>query len=131
MAGARPRTIVLALLTSLALLTLAAGCTSWRGAQLYQSGTRALEAGEVDRALRDLNEAARLVPEGSEIQNHLGVAWLEAGDEQRALQSFERAVELDCDNQAAADNLARIEERLRERAIEHVSGPRPKDGDDP
>jgi Flp pilus assembly protein TadD len=111
-------------LVSIGLLLSLAGCASWQGARLYQSGTRALDAGDVDRAIADLSEAARLVPEGSEIENHLGIAWLEAGNEQYALRSFERAVELDCDNQAASDNLFRLEVRLqREAALERVASP--------
>lgn len=106
---------------ALALLLPAAGCASWRGARLYQSGTRALEAGDVDRALSDLQQAARLVPEASEIQNHLGLAWLAAGDEMRALRSFDRALALDCDNRAARENRSRLEARLRARAVDRIS----------
>jgi tetratricopeptide (TPR) repeat protein len=122
---ARPRWLVaLAFLGLVGLMLSAAGCASWQGARLYQSGTAALEAGDVDRALADLSEAARLVPDGSEIHNHLGIARLESGDEQRALLSFERAVELDCDNQAASDNLARLERRMsREAAVDRVASP--------
>lgn len=98
------------------------GCASWRGVRLYQSGTRALEAGDVEGALADLQQAAHLVPEASEIQNHLGLAWLAAGDEMRALQSFDRALALDCDNRAAGENRARLEARWRRRAIDRVSG---------
>ncbi len=107
-----------------ALVLASAGCSTWRGARLYQSGTEALEAGQVERALADLGEAARLVPDASEIQNHLGLAQLAAGDPTGALQSFERAVALDCDNEAAGRNRARLEARLKQRAVDHVSRPR-------
>ena len=85
------------------------GCAAWQGARLYQSGTRALEAGDAATALTDLREAARLVPDASEVQNHLGLAWLANGDEVRAKASFERALELDCDNEAARVNLEQVE----------------------
>lgn len=108
------------------------GCATWRGARLYQSGTRALESGDVAGALEDLGEAARLVPEASEIQNHLGLAWLEAGEPERARQAFARAVALDCDNRAASDNLARIEEQLereeRAAALRRIAGPQAEPG---
>ncbi len=104
------------------------GCTQWQAAHLYQSGSQALQAGDVDRAIDELSAAARLVPQASEIQNHLGLAWIEAGEEQRALQFFERAVELDCDNQAASDGLARVKARLeQEAAIQRVSRPESDD----
>ncbi len=98
------------------------GCATWRGARLYQSGSRALERGEVDQALVDLAAAASLVPQASEVHNHLGIAQLEAGRDVEALASFEEAVRLDCDNQAATDNLASLKARVaREAAIEAVS----------
>jgi Flp pilus assembly protein TadD len=116
---------LLALVTVLAAVSAAPGCASLRGARLYQTGTRALETGDTDRALAELQEAVRLVPHGSEIHNHLGLAWLAAGDEGRALEAFEHAVALDCDNRAASRNLVRLEEQVRERAIERVSRSQP------
>jgi Flp pilus assembly protein TadD len=99
--------LVLCLLVpSLALTT---GCASYRGAQLYQSGTLALDQGEPQRAIRELEGAARLVPHASEIQNHLGLAYAEAGRVEEARQAFRRALALDCDNRAARENLAWIE----------------------
>lgn len=92
------------------LVSLALGCTSWRAAQLYQSGTAALDAGRAQRALADLERAARLQPDASEIQNHLGLAQLAAGNRAAAREAFERAVELDCDNQAARRNLSGLRE---------------------
>lgn len=91
-------------------MVLALGCASWRAAQLYQSGTAELDAGRVQRALSDLERAASLQPDASEIQNHLGLAELAAGHRAAAREAFERALELDCDNQAAHRNLARLRE---------------------
>ncbi len=99
--------LVLSLLVpSLALTT---GCASYRGARLYQSGTLALDQGEPQRAIRELERAAWLVPHVSEIQNHLGLAYAEAGRVEEAGRAFRRALALDCDNRAARANLAWIE----------------------
>jgi Flp pilus assembly protein TadD len=101
----RARWILLA--ATLALATLV-GCASWRAARLYQSGTAALDAGRIDVALAELGAAAELAPEASEVHNHLGLAQLAAGRPEAARASFERAVELDCDNAAARRNLAAV-----------------------
>ncbi len=97
--------------SALALLLLAGaaqllGCASFEGARLYRSGTRALDAGNPLRAVAELERAAELVPHGSEIQNHLGLAYQAAGRPSDAVAAFERAVALDCDNHAAQRNLA-------------------------
>jgi Tfp pilus assembly protein PilF len=127
----RPATAVkaaraVALLLALALLLQSGGCASWRGARLYHSGTQALEAGDVETALADLEAASVLVPEASEIQNNLGLARLAAGEDDLALQSFERATQLDCDNAAAHDNLLRLETKLqaerRRAAVSRIAG---------
>ena len=88
------------------------GCASFRGARLYQSGSAALERGDAERAASDLERAADLVPQGSEIQNHLGLAYAELGRDDDALLAFRRAVELDCDNEQAVHNLSVAERDL-------------------
>lgn len=105
-----------AVVLATALLVPALGCASYRGARLYQQGSAALERGEVDRAVVDLERAATLVPHASEIQNHLGLAYYAAGRDDDALRAFRRAVELDCDNEQAAHNLARAEDLLARSA---------------
>ncbi|MFT5442917.1 MAG: Flp pilus assembly protein TadD [Myxococcota bacterium] len=82
------------------------GCAGYRAAKLYQSGTTALNAGETERAVLELEQAALLAPDASEIQNHLGLALAAGGQRQQALAAFERAVDLDCQNAAAKTNLA-------------------------
>jgi Flp pilus assembly protein TadD len=96
-----------------ALLVLAAltGCASYRGARLYVSGTEALDRGDPAQAVADLERAAELVPQASEVQNHLGLAYAAAGRDGEALAAFHRAVDLDCENAAAAQNLAAAERR--------------------
>ncbi len=97
-----------------ALLLLAAGCASLEGAQLYHSGTEALDRGDSVRAIADLERAADLVPVASEIQNHLGLAYAAAGRNHDALQAFRRAVDIDCRNEAAQQNLHMAKRRAEE-----------------
>ena len=96
------------LLLSVALAACLTGCASWEGAQLYQRGTDALQRGDAS-AVADLERASQLVPQASEIQNHLGLAYEASGRDDDALAAFRRAVELDCDNAAAVANLKRSE----------------------
>jgi Flp pilus assembly protein TadD len=101
---------VLRIAVLVAALALA-GCASFRGARLYDSGTRALEQGDSARAIAELEEAAALVPQASEVRNHLGLAYLQADRPEDALAAFRHAVALDCDNQAAVQNLRAAEAR--------------------
>ena len=81
------------------------GCSTIESARLYRDGTRALEEGDAERAVRLLERAAERAPDVSEVQNHLGIAYLASGRRDDALRAFERAVALDCDNMAARKNL--------------------------
>lgn len=81
------------------------GCASLDGARSYRSGSDALERGDLAVAIVELEEAARLLPGASEVRNHLGIAYLEAGRSDDALRAFEEAVSLDCTNEAARHNL--------------------------
>jgi Flp pilus assembly protein TadD len=109
-----PRLLLGAALALGLVLGGSAGCASYRAARLYQSGSAALERGETPRAIDDLERAALLVPQASEVQNHLGLAYAAAGRNDEAEAAFRRAVELDCDNVAARENLAVAEARERE-----------------
>jgi len=95
------------------LVALAAGCATLDGSRLFKSGTAALDAGDPVAAVRDLEAAARAIPDASEIQNHLGLAYEAAGRPDAALAAFRQAVALDCDNQPAQRNLALAEERAK------------------
>ena len=86
-------------------LAVGLGCGAWQAAQLYQSGSRALDSGALERAVADLESAAKLEPERSEIRNHLGLAYAAAGDVGAAEHAFEAAISLDCENAAAHRNL--------------------------
>lgn len=89
------------------LLAAGGGCSALEGARLYRSGTQALERGEPDRAVADLEGAAARVPNESEVHNRLGVAYAAAGRRGDAIREFQSAVALDCSNAVAARNLAR------------------------
>jgi len=93
--------VLVVAVSSLALV----GCAAWRGARLYESGTAALDRGDAQRAVDDLERAAVQVPQASEVQNHLGLAYAAAGRPDDARRAIERAVDLDCENAAAAHNL--------------------------
>jgi Flp pilus assembly protein TadD len=86
-------------------LALALGCTSLQGARLYASGTEALDRGDGAQAVADLERAAELLPDASPVQNHLGLAYVQVGRDAEARAAFQRAVDLDCSNQAAQHNL--------------------------
>jgi Flp pilus assembly protein TadD len=90
---------------------LALGCASLQGARLYESGTEALDRGDSEQAIVELERAADLVPQASEVQNHLGLAYQAAGREREAEAAFRRAVDLDCENEAAVVNLRVAESR--------------------
>jgi Flp pilus assembly protein TadD len=93
-----------AALVLLAALALVA-CASVEAVRLERSGTAALDRGDAARAVADLERAAVLAPDVSGIQNHLGIAYEQAGRRADAEQAYERAVALDCDNRAAEANL--------------------------
>lgn len=91
------------------IATTSLGCASFHGARLYHRGTEALDRGENSIAITQLERAAELVPTASEIQNHLGLAYQAAGRDVDAEFAFRRAVDLDCTNAAAAENLRTVE----------------------
>jgi Flp pilus assembly protein TadD len=89
-------------------VALACGCANVEAMRSYRAGTDALDRGEPQRAVADLERAATLAPEVSAIQNHLGIAYEEVGRNEDARKAYERAVALDCDNRAAEDNLNQL-----------------------
>jgi Flp pilus assembly protein TadD len=116
---------VRALVVAAAVAALAAlsGCATYQGARLYDRGTRALERGDAAAAVADLERASALVPDASEIQNHLGLAYEAQGRPADARAAFERAVALDCDNDAAQHNLHAAEARARAGEVRESAAP--------
>jgi len=103
----------LAVLAAVGLVGASLGCETTpiralRGARHYAAGNDALERGDNVLAIEELEQAAVFVPHASEIQNHLGLAYWSGGELKAARQSFERALELNCENQAAAANLEQL-----------------------
>lgn len=82
---------------------------TFRGAQYYAEGSDSLRRGESARALEELSRAAELVPQASEIQNHLGLAYWAVGQPEEARVAFDRAIDLDCDNLEARQNRIALE----------------------
>ena len=101
----------LCLWAAIGVVAAGLGCSSFEAARLYHSGTAALDRGESDRAVADLEQAVELFPEASEVQNHLGLAYQAAGRPLDAELAFRRAVALDCGNAAATENLRVVEAR--------------------
>jgi Flp pilus assembly protein TadD len=95
-----------------ALCAALAGCADIEARRFYRAGTEALDRGESQRAVAELERAATLAPEISAIQNHLGIAYEDAGRSDDALLAYQRAVALDCDNRAAESNLRELRARL-------------------
>jgi len=104
------------------------GCATFEGAKLYERGTQALDRGDTATAIAELEHAAQLVPQSSEIQNHLGLAHAAAGHDDAALLAFRHAVELDCSNEAAQQNLAAAEARRARLAARAAESARSEQG---
>jgi Flp pilus assembly protein TadD len=92
---------------ALLLVIVLPACASLEASQLYRSGTAALDRGDAARAVADLERAAVLAPDAAHIQNHLGIAYEQAGRRDAAVRAYERAVALDCENESAQANLAK------------------------
>lgn len=97
-----------------AVFACLSGCVSLEGARLYRDGTAALDRGDPGVAVSLLEQAAERLPQASEVQNHLGLAYAATGRHQAALAAWRRALELDCDNAAARYNLRTAERRILE-----------------
>jgi len=78
--------------------------------RLADRGSAAIDRGDTEAAISDLEAAVGLMPESAAIVNNLGVAYLAAGRKNAALAAFERAVVLDCDHQPAQRNLKALQQ---------------------
>ncbi|NNL86317.1 MAG: tetratricopeptide repeat protein [Myxococcales bacterium] len=100
------RPVLGSLLLGWVALATCLGCASYQAGRLYAEGSAVIST-DPAQAIDKLVRAAELAPHASEIHNHLGLAYAEAGRSSEALAAFERAVAVDCDNQAAQYNLSR------------------------
>lgn len=72
----------------------------------YNSGIKALDAGELDRAREKLERAFAYVPDNGEINLALGNLWLKKHDRAQARQFFVRAIRVNPTTLGALNNLA-------------------------
>lgn len=86
---------------------------SWR--LRFNFGTHLLEAGRPHDASRELKRATRLGCPLADCWSNLGVAQSLAGNEDRAVRSFERALSIDPDHADARRNLAALRRPTCER----------------
>ena len=75
----------------------------------YNSGIKALDSGQVDRAQPKLERAFAYVPDNSEINFVLGNLWLKKHDKARAKWFYMRAIRINPDTVGALNNLAVLE----------------------
>jgi Flp pilus assembly protein TadD len=99
---------------ALVLVLVVSSCASVDATRAFHRGTAALDRGEPERAVVELERAAVLVPESSAVHNHLGIAYEAADRPVDARRAYERAVTLDCENDAAQRNLRALRTRASE-----------------
>ena len=99
---------------AMVLLLAGSGCASVDATRAFHRGTAALDRGESERAVVELERAAELVPESSAVHNHLGIAYEAVDRPVDARRAYERAVALDCENDAAQRNLRALGARAPE-----------------
>lgn len=99
------------------------GCASLEGAWRFRSGSEALDRGEIQQAVTELERAVRLTPGAAPVHNNLGVAYLAAGRTAEAERAFERAVALDCSHQPAQRNLHALRGEPRRESVAQQPSP--------
>lgn len=88
---------------------------------LVEEADNAYERGEMERARISLAEAWRLEPENPEILNKLAFVTAKTGDRRRAIELYERSLELDENDDLTHNAIASLyrAERAYERAQDH------------
>jgi Tfp pilus assembly protein PilF len=74
----------------------------------YDLGVNDLQAGQVQQALKEFQEATKLNEEFYQAFNGLGLTHHFLGNEQKAIECFQRALELNPDFSSARANLGRV-----------------------
>lgn len=74
----------------------------------YTEGTRQLVDQKYTKALKNLLEANRLLPNNTKICNNLGMAYYLKGNKERAIRYIQNAIQVDAKNTDARINLATI-----------------------
>jgi len=88
---------------------------------LVEEADNAYERGELDRAGTALEEASRVDPENPEILNKLAFVTAKTGDRLRAIELYERSLELDENDDLTHNAIASLYrvENAYERAQDH------------
>jgi tetratricopeptide (TPR) repeat protein len=76
---------------------------------------------DYSRALHCFDRAATIRPDYIGAQHQRGVAWEMLGDTEKALECWNRTLELDPENKPARESIQRIE-RLRDQTSDHLEG---------
>ncbi len=97
------RTLSLLGILGLVMLNVT-GCATVSGALHFSAGTRALEEGNFELAVAELEEARKANPDWSKIRNNLGTAYSKIGRHTDAWQEFCAAVLAPPANAQAANN---------------------------
>lgn len=107
-------------LTILALfgLILLTGCAIFKADKLYKSGTQALERGDFEQCIQELENAKELLPNLSSIvRNNLGFCYEKVGRIKDAWFEFRQAVINNHQNNSAISNFLSYWERFKEQGI--------------
>jgi tetratricopeptide (TPR) repeat protein len=78
----------------------------------FHRGTAYRAKGDYDSAIADFNQAVQLDPKDPEAYNGRGEAYRDKGDYGRAIADFDRALDIEPAMRAAADNKAKLFEKL-------------------
>lgn len=99
-------------------MALAAGCGP-KGPDLLQEGVQLLDAGKDAEAIAKLTEASVLLPENALLWNQLGLAYHRSGKFGEALESYQKAKELDQNLSTVRFNLGllKLEQNLPAEAV--------------
>jgi len=93
-------------------ITLFMGCVTPAQEHLNK-GNAYSDQGEFDEAIEEFTEATRLQPRVAVYQRNLGVAYVQAGETQKARMSFQRVLELERDG-PSAEYARRMLEELKQ-----------------
>ena len=74
--------------------------------------------GEIEKAVQELERAAKFLPDDPAVLEHLGDAYLKIGQKEKALDMYEKASKLDAKNVKLKEKL----ERLRKGIKKDLSG---------
>ena len=90
----------------------------------YDQAFKDLTTGHFDEAIRGFSEVLKALPHHVQSHGNLGLAYAGQGDRDRAIASFDKAIELDPEYQPAIDNrrifLVAPDERLAVQSMREI-----------